>query len=84
MTLIDECIEKAKEQNIEESQETLKTCYKKIKNYRKSGLENQGEFSIENLVFKYLRRNGYIGKLLEIKDNLLDKQLSLHELNNIF
>ena len=84
MKLIDECISSAENQNLEESQETLKTCYKKIKNYRKSGLEKNGEFSIENLVFKYLRRNGYIGKLLEIRDKLLDKKLSLDELNNIF
>jgi hypothetical protein len=33
------------------------------------------------LVFKYLRRNGYIGKLLEMRDKLLDKNLSLQEFN---
>ena len=84
MRIIDECIEQAKEQNLEDSQETLKKCYKKIKKYRQSGLEEGGEFSIENLVFKFLRRNGYIGKLLEMRDKLLDKNLSLKELNTIF
>ena len=40
----------------------------KIKNYRKSGLESEGgEFSIGNLVFKLLRRNGYIEKMIELK-----------------
>lgn len=84
MTVIDECIESSKEQDMEESQKNLKKCYKKIKKYRQSGLEKGGEFSIENLVFKYLRRNGYIGKLLEFKDILLDKNLSLQELEIFF
>ena len=81
MRIIDECIEMAENEELEESQEILKKCYKKIKKYRQSGLETGGEFSIENLVFKYLRRNGYIGKLLEMRDKLLDKNLSLQEFN---
>ena len=84
MKLIDECIEQSKTENTEESQKTLKKCYKKIKKYRQSGLEEGGEFSIGNLVFKYLRRNGYIGKLLEFRDQILDKNLSLQELNIFF
>ena len=43
----------------------------KIKKMRKSGLEKGGEFSIENLTFKYLRNNGYIGKLMKINPKLL-------------
>ena len=84
MKIIDECIEDSENQSLEESQETLKKCYKKIKNYRQSGLEKGGEFSIGNLVFKYLRRNGYIGKLLEFRDKLLDKNLSLQERDRFF
>jgi len=49
----------------------------KIKKMRKSGLEKGGEFSIENLTFKYLRNNGYIGKLMKIKREVMDKKLSL-------
>lgn len=84
MKIIDECIEQAEKEDLQDSQETLKKCYKKIKKYRQSGLEKGGEFSIENLVFKYLRRNGYIGKLLEMRDKLLDQKLSLQELNTFF
>jgi len=84
MKIIDECIEQAKKEDLQDSQETLKKCYKKIKKCRQSGLEKGGEFSIENLVFKYLRRNGYIGKLLEMRDKLLDQKLSLQELNTFF
>lgn len=51
----------------------------KIKKMRKSGLEKGGEFSLENLAFKYLRNNGYIGKLIKIKKLATDKKLSLPE-----
>ena len=84
MRIIDECIKDSENQSLEESQKTLKKCYKKIKNYRQSGLEEGGEFSIGNLVFKYLRRNGYIGKLLEFRDKILDKNLSLQERDTFF
>lgn len=52
----------------------LKKTWKKIKENRKAGLEKDGEFSIENLVFKLLRRNGYIEKILTIKRRAYDKQ----------
>lgn len=51
----------------------------KIKKMRKSGLEKGGEFSIENLAFKYLRNHGYIGRLFKLKKNALDKKLSLEK-----
>ena len=51
----------------------------KIKRMRKSGLEEGGEFSVENLVFKKLRDNGVIGKLMKIKKEKVDKELSLEE-----
>lgn len=54
--------------------EKIKKVWKKIKDARKAGLEKDGEFSIENLVFKLLRRNGYIGKLLSLKRKSYDKQ----------
>lgn len=44
----------------------------KIKKLRKSGLEREGEFSYENIVFKVLRRSGYIDKLIEIKNKSYD------------
>lgn len=51
----------------------------KIKNFRKIGLSNDGEYSYENLTFKLLRRNGYIKKLIDLKRNIIDKELSLNE-----
>lgn len=51
----------------------------KIKRMRKAGLANEGEFSVENLVFKKLRNEGLIGKLMDIKKEGIDKELSLEE-----
>lgn len=50
---------------------------KKLKKFRQSGLENGGEFSYENLTFKLLRRNGYIKKLLDLKNRITNKKLSI-------
>ena len=51
----------------------------KIKKMRKAGLEEGGEFSTENLVFKKLRENGVIAKLMKVKKDEIDKKLSLEE-----
>lgn len=58
----------------DELNERLKKVWKKIKDGRKAGLEREGEFSIENLVFKLLRRNGYIERILKLKGDAYDKQ----------
>lgn len=55
----------------------LETLYKKLKAFRQSGLDRGGEYSYENLTFKLLRRNGYIGRLLKLKTTLIDKKLSV-------
>jgi predicted nucleotidyltransferase len=52
----------------------LQKLWKKIKEARQSGLEREGEFSIENLVFKLMRRNGYIEKFMDLKSKSYDKQ----------
>ena len=55
----------------------IKKFKDKLKKYRTSGLETKGEYSIENIVFKILRRNGYIQKLFDFENNLADKKLSV-------
>lgn len=52
----------------------LKKVWKKIKNGRQAGLETDGELSTENLVFKLLRRNGYIEKIIDLKAAAYDMQ----------
>jgi predicted nucleotidyltransferase len=59
----------------------LDTLKGKIKNMRQSGLERDGEFSVENLTFKVLRRTGYIQKIFDEKNKAFDSALSLNEIN---
>lgn len=57
--------------------DSLKRLKEKLKEYRQSGLNKEGEFSYENLVFKYLRRSGHISKLFDEKTKIKDKELSI-------
>jgi predicted nucleotidyltransferase len=52
---------------------------KKIKNYRTSGLESGGEYSMENLVFKVLRRSPFMEILNDYKAKAYDAEQSLEE-----
>jgi hypothetical protein len=67
----------------DEKNNTIDKFMDKLKEYRKAGLEDGGEFSTENLVFKGLRHSGYLEKLAEIKKEGLTKELSL-ENNSIY
>ena len=71
---IDDAIDNAKSEG---NVENLKKIKDKLKDYRQSGLNKDGEFSYENLVFKYLRRSGHIGKLFDEKTKIKDKELSV-------
>jgi len=51
----------------------------KIRNMRKSGLQTGGAFSVENLAFKVLRRNGYLKKLNDLKLTAYDHLQSIEE-----
>ena len=51
----------------------------RIKNMRQSGLSKEGEFSIENLVFKVLRNTGYIGKIYKIATSDYDSRMSIEQ-----
>lgn len=66
--------------DFEESEDNVKSIEsikEKLKNYRKSGLEKEGELSYENLVFKFLRRSGHIEKLFDSSNKAKDKELSI-------
>lgn len=58
------------------------TLKDKIKNMRKTGLEKGGEFSIENLVFKTLRRTSFMEILDSFKAKAYDKLMSVVETLN--
>jgi hypothetical protein len=55
--------------------EKIKKLAQHLKNLRKTGLEKEGEYSIENLAFKELRNSGYIEKLLTLKNKIVDQEL---------
>lgn len=52
----------------------IKKVWKKIKEGRQRGLEEEGEYATENLVFKLLRRNGYIERIMNVRKKSYDKQ----------
>lgn len=72
MTEIDEIIDISEEGKYDEVLHRYEKLWDKIKKMRQSGLEREGEFSYENLVFKILRRSGYIEKFLELKTDAYD------------
>ena len=75
MMLVDDLEEEVDEDKYESFLEKLQKVWDKVKNYRKSGLESEGgELSLGNLVFKFLRRNGYIEKIMKLKKKSYDKQ----------
>jgi len=78
---IDTVVDNATEKDIDDAREYIKKFKEKLKKYRSSGLKTEGEYSYENLVFKYLRRSDYLEKLFNLENNLLDKELSLMEQN---
>lgn len=51
----------------------------KIKQMRKAGLESGGEYSIENLVFKVLRRTAFMDLLSDLKAKAYDKLMTISE-----
>jgi hypothetical protein len=79
MKQIDTVIENSEDETLESAMGIIDKFKDKIKKYRTSGLEKGGEMSDENLVFKVLRRNGYIQKLFDFQTEFKDKKLSLKE-----
>ena len=77
MESIDDLETQVEEDKYEHFKEKIDKVWKKVKDFRKSGLESEsGEFSIGNLVFKLLRRNGYVGKVVKMKNQSYDKQFN--------
>lgn len=56
-----------------------KSLKDKIKKMRQAGLDKSGEFSAENLSFKYLRNNGYLERLGKVASKAFDNNLSMDE-----
>jgi predicted nucleotidyltransferase len=79
---IEDLIVNINESGLDVNETKVKTLKDKLKEYRKSGLEKEGEYSYENLVFKFLRRSKIIEKLYDVVNKQSDKELSV-EVKNI-
>lgn len=79
MDLIDTTIDEVEDDELDDALSVIDGIKEKLKKYRSIGLENEGEYSYENLTFKFLRRNGYIQKLFDFTNELMDKRLSLEQ-----
>jgi len=79
MKIIDGVVDNIKDESPDEIKSIVKKYKEKLKKFRNCGLENGGEMSLENLVFKLLRRNGYIEKLYDIPTEIIDKKLSMDQ-----
>ena len=49
----------------------------KIRNMRKTGLEGAGQYSVENLAFKVLRRSEELGRLTDLKAKAYDELMTI-------
>ena len=79
MRIIDGVVDNIDDENPEEIKNIVKKYKEKLKKFRNCGLQSGGEMSVENLVFKLLRRTGYIGKLYDLPTKLIDKKLSMNQ-----
>jgi predicted nucleotidyltransferase len=67
--------------------EDLKKFLERLRDARKEGLRVNGEFSIENLVYKLLRSNGYLQKIVDLENEIYDKEMKIEssmKLKNIY
>jgi len=60
-------------------EDRMDTLWHKIRDMRKTGLAQHGEFGCENLVFKLLRQSELIGQLKHARTQAHDQRLSLAE-----
>ena len=74
---IDHLFDIYKEKKYKEVYEYSKKIKKKISNMRKSGLDQEGIFSPENIAFKMLRNSGNLEKLSALKITAYDMMMSL-------
>ena len=57
----------------------IKQLKAKIKQFRQSGLEDKGEYSLENLAFKKLRNEGYLEKLKDLETKITIDSFGLND-----
>ena len=78
MNQIDEVYDDFAEKNYKIAHDEANKLREKLRKFRQGGLEKGGEYSIENLVFKVLRRNDYLHKLASLKIMSYDNMMSVN------
>ena len=76
--MVDEAEDLYDGKDFEAANDLSRKIMKKIKKFRQSGLEEEGEFSNENIVFKYLRNNKVIKSLIDVRNQSYDKMMSIN------
>ena len=74
MSEVDDIIKDKNKLEYEEIKKRIKKVWTKIKKLREKSLHEEGEFGTGNLVFKLLRRNNYLGKIMDLKRDAYAKQ----------
>lgn len=59
------------------SHDEIDALQKRMRDIRGAGVEKDGEFSVENIVYKELRNQGKLDKLFSARTKIKDKELSL-------
>ena len=70
-------VSEMKEKSPEEVLDQVEKLRDKIAKFRQGGLETGGEYSTENIAFKTMRRMGFLDKLADLRNYLVDKKLSV-------
>ena len=63
--------------------EMVEKIQDRLKRMRSSGLASGGEFSVENLAFKALRRSPFIGNIIQMKNDAYDKGLTMERTHHL-
>jgi hypothetical protein len=79
MDIIDGVLDNIEDEDIDDAKELINKYNEKLRKFRTCGLQKDGEYSSENLVFKILRRNGYLDKLRGASHKILEKGLTMSQ-----
>ena len=79
MDEIDDAYDMYAEKDFLQAKQAGDAIMERIKRYRKAGLESGGIYSVENLVFKVLRRNDYLEKLNNIRTDSYDALMGVNQ-----
>tara|TARA_R100001079_G_scaffold105512_1_gene72902 strand:+ start:140 stop:916 length:777 start_codon:yes stop_codon:yes gene_type:complete len=79
MEEIDDAYDMFAEKDFLQAKEAGDAIMDRLKRYRKAGLESGGIYSVENLVFKVLRRNDYLEKLSNVRTDSYDALMGVNQ-----